>query len=344
MAVQLPSLTIVIPVLNEEQALPRALGSIASQDYPRELIEVLVVDGGSTDGSREVAASFRDSFHIRLIDNTARREAEWGKALGLREARGALFQCMDADMWLTSPKMLRALVVPLAQDSALSGAIAPYAFVRETSVWNRLLSCDEFQRDPLLQALTPSLQSYRPTAERGYTVYEFHDERVPPIGGTTMFRRDELDLSRWGGVFRDVDHAAFLIKKGANRFAFVESPGWGHEHCCGLPDLVRKRLRNVQRLDASFLAHGHRDYVWCDVSSLAERLRLARWVVGSNLIVPRLIEGIVQCIRLKRWEPILRPIPAAVVTDALIIDLLASAVGRRFIGMALLGKDGQRAS
>jgi glycosyltransferase involved in cell wall biosynthesis len=335
--VQLPSLTIVMPVLNEEQALPRALGSISSQDYPRKLIEVLVVDGGSEDRSRDVVASFKTALDIRLIDN-AHREAEWGKALALRQARGELFQCMDADMWLTSRDMLRALAVPLAEDDGLSGTIARYAFVRETSMWNRLLSCDEFQRDPLLEALTPSLRSYCATSEPWYTVCEFRDGRVPPIGGTTMFRREELDLKRWGGVFRDVDHAAYLIGKGANRFAFVESPAWGHEHCRGLFDLVRKRLRNVRRLDASFLAQGHRDYVWCDVSQLTELLRLARWILGSHLVIPRLLEGIALCIRLRRWEPILRPIPAIVVTDALIIDLLASAVGRRFIQMALLGR------
>jgi glycosyltransferase involved in cell wall biosynthesis len=51
----LPTVSFVIPVLNDATGLARCLGSIKSNDYPGERLEVIVVDNGSTDGSDDVA-------------------------------------------------------------------------------------------------------------------------------------------------------------------------------------------------------------------------------------------------------------------------------------------------
>ena len=50
-----PRVTVVIPVLNEEERLPACLEAVAAQDLPPAQLEVLVVDGGSTDRTAEVA-------------------------------------------------------------------------------------------------------------------------------------------------------------------------------------------------------------------------------------------------------------------------------------------------
>jgi len=50
-----PLVTVVIPVLNEAVRLPDCLVSVSTQDLPAERVEVLVVDGGSTDGTVDVA-------------------------------------------------------------------------------------------------------------------------------------------------------------------------------------------------------------------------------------------------------------------------------------------------
>jgi glycosyltransferase involved in cell wall biosynthesis len=66
--------SIVIPVLNDRQGLRRCLESIFEQDDPNDLIaEILVCDGGSADGTREVAAeaAARDG-RVRLLDNPDR--------------------------------------------------------------------------------------------------------------------------------------------------------------------------------------------------------------------------------------------------------------------------------
>lgn len=50
-----PKVTVVIPVRDEASRLPGCLAALAAQDVPPELVEVLVVDGGSSDGTVDVA-------------------------------------------------------------------------------------------------------------------------------------------------------------------------------------------------------------------------------------------------------------------------------------------------
>ncbi len=62
--------SIVVPCRNEEAHLSRCIDSLLSTDYGSENIEILIVDGRSTDGSREIIEKY-SALHssVRLIDN-----------------------------------------------------------------------------------------------------------------------------------------------------------------------------------------------------------------------------------------------------------------------------------
>lgn len=331
------ALSVIIPTYNSARYLGRALESLALQDYPQDDMEVLIADGGSQDSTREIVRRYENRLSLHLVDNAKRREAEYGKALALDRASGQLVQFIDSDMWASSPTLLSDLVRPLVEDDTLAGSITVYKNSRELNVWNRFLSCDELQRDPLFEVLTPDLDDFVTFHRNGMEICEFPTERIPPIGGTTMFRRSEIDVALWGGHFRELDHPVALVVKGRQRFALIRREGWVHQHCRGLRDLVRKRIRNLAGLDTSFLALGdQRDFVWLDTSNKGEVLRLIKWVIGTNLILPRILEGTLQAWRMRRPEPFLRPIVAITITDALLLTLLRSGAGRDLIKRGLL--------
>lgn len=62
--------SIILPIRNEARYIERCLNAVIGQDYPPDRIEILVVDGLSNDGTRELVAEFgvRDQ-RVRLIDN-----------------------------------------------------------------------------------------------------------------------------------------------------------------------------------------------------------------------------------------------------------------------------------
>lgn len=67
---RLPRVSVVMPVRNEGDFITRSLGAVLAQDYPAPLLEVLVADGRSSDGTREriLEVGTRDT-RVRLVDN-----------------------------------------------------------------------------------------------------------------------------------------------------------------------------------------------------------------------------------------------------------------------------------
>jgi succinoglycan biosynthesis protein ExoA len=93
----LPFVSVIVPVRNEERYVGECLTCLAGQDYPPDRFEVLVVDGRSTDRSREVAEPFlrNGAMDVRLLDNPDKTTAR-ALNIGIKEARGELIARVDA--------------------------------------------------------------------------------------------------------------------------------------------------------------------------------------------------------------------------------------------------------
>lgn len=100
-----PQVSVVIPCFNAEQWLAQAVESALAQSVPG--VEIVVVNDGSTDRSREVAEQFGD--RITLIDQ-ANRGVSAARREGVRRAKGEFIKFLDADD-LLPPGALDALLV-----------------------------------------------------------------------------------------------------------------------------------------------------------------------------------------------------------------------------------------
>jgi glycosyltransferase involved in cell wall biosynthesis len=68
-----PLVSVVLPVRNEAKFIGRCLDAVLGQDYPLDRMEIIVADGMSTDGTREIAESFKDrSPALQVIANPGR--------------------------------------------------------------------------------------------------------------------------------------------------------------------------------------------------------------------------------------------------------------------------------
>jgi glycosyltransferase involved in cell wall biosynthesis len=86
-----PAVSIILPVLNEAPQLERCLRAVAAQSYPA-VREIVVADGGSTDGTRSLAAAFAN---VLVVDNP-RRIRPAGLNVALRAASGEIIVRVDA--------------------------------------------------------------------------------------------------------------------------------------------------------------------------------------------------------------------------------------------------------
>jgi len=92
----LPFVTVVVPCRNEEKHIGRCLESILDNDYPRERMEILVLDGMSEDRTREMVAAYSARYPmIRLVDNP-KKHIPAAMNTGIRAARGERIMKVDA--------------------------------------------------------------------------------------------------------------------------------------------------------------------------------------------------------------------------------------------------------
>src|SRR5207302_709359 len=99
---QLPKVTVQLPIFNEIYVVERLLRSVSELDYPRELLQIQVLDD-STDDTREVTASCAEElrqrgFDVQLIHRLDRTGFKAGAlAAGLESAAGEFVCILDAD-------------------------------------------------------------------------------------------------------------------------------------------------------------------------------------------------------------------------------------------------------
>lgn len=104
-----PSVSVIIPCREEVRHIGRTLAAVVANDYPRERLEVLVVDGMSTDGTREVIEAFaREYPYVRLIDNP-KKITPAALNLGIAQARGEVILRVDSHS-LIPPHYISTLV------------------------------------------------------------------------------------------------------------------------------------------------------------------------------------------------------------------------------------------
>ncbi|HEC66941.1 MAG TPA: glycosyltransferase family 2 protein [bacterium] len=88
--------SIIISCRNEEKYIAKCLDSIIAQDYPKNKLEILVVDGRSTDETREIVKKYTEKHSfIKLLDNP-RRVTPFAMNKGIKKANGDVIILVNA--------------------------------------------------------------------------------------------------------------------------------------------------------------------------------------------------------------------------------------------------------
>lgn len=112
-----PRISIIIPCRNEAGYIANCLDSILASDYPQDQLEILVADGRSTDGTRELLADYcAQHASVRLLDN-ARGTTPAGLNVAIQASSGAIVIRMDAHV-LYPPDYISRLVRGLEETGA----------------------------------------------------------------------------------------------------------------------------------------------------------------------------------------------------------------------------------
>jgi succinoglycan biosynthesis protein ExoA len=137
-----PFVSVVIPMRNEEASIAACIDAVLAQDYPSDRIEVIVVDGDSSDGSAAIVEELgrRTGGRVRLLFNPDRIVPP-GLNLAIREARGEIIARVDGHTRI-APDYVREGVEALRRTgaenvggamTAIGGGVLGDAVARVTS-------------------------------------------------------------------------------------------------------------------------------------------------------------------------------------------------------------------
>jgi len=289
----LPSVSVVIPTLNSENTLDSCLKSIRDQNYPREKIEVIIADGGSSDRTLEIAKSHgtESIVHNRLITGEA------GKATGLRKARKEIVAFIDSDNILPSRDWLRRMIEPFKETDIIASEPIRYTYRREDKFITRY-SALIGMNDPLCMFLgnydrfnmLTEKWTEMPHEEQdrgGYIKVKLYLGKIPTIGANGfMIRRREL--ARFSGDYLfDIDILHEILEKNPDIRVAKVKLGIIHIFSGSISTFVRKQERRIR--DYSYYTRiGARKYPWKHMSYK----RLFKFVVYSVTLLPLLCQAI----------------------------------------------------
>lgn len=88
--------SVIIPAYNEEKTIGRCIKSVLSLDYPKRLLEVIVVNDSSTDKTDKIARSF-EKYGVKVLENKINKGKAYSLNRGIKASTGSLVACIDAD-------------------------------------------------------------------------------------------------------------------------------------------------------------------------------------------------------------------------------------------------------
>jgi len=248
----LPSISIVVPTYNCAAMLDECLASIAMQDYPKEHIEILVIDGFSTDDTRLVAKR----HGATVMDNPEVIHPK-GRPIGIRAATGDLILALDSDNVLEGADWLRRMTAPFADPGVAAAEPLHYAARNGDNAITRycaLIGGD----DPVVVMMGLNERHSHLTGRWTGTPAETEDrgdwlrvtfteaDRIPSLGANGFLVRRELLLGTDFDPFHHVDVSHQIIAAGNRIWAKVKT-GVIHQHGEGLHRFIRKKKRRAER-------------------------------------------------------------------------------------------------
>lgn len=291
-----PKISIVIPTYNNERTLTNCLKSIQKQDYPKEKIEYLNIDGGSTDASKKIFKK----FGFKIVDASDKKGAESQRAVGIAKAKYNLIVSIDADNYLPNKKWLKQMIQPFVEDPKVVHAnTLHYAYRKKDSLYNRYSALfggsdavvyyiGILDRLSFIRKKWTEGKIIKET--RNFYLVEFSKDNLPTVGcNGVVYRRDLLlKFARSSPEeFLHIDVFVDLIEKNYNRFAIVKNSVI-HDTAATLWSLLAKR---VKFLSAYYLGKERR-YLIYNPKKKQDNLKLFLFIFYTITFVKPLFDSL----------------------------------------------------
>ena len=247
----LPKISFIIPTYNAGNLFDECLNSIVKQDYPNNLFEILIIDGGSTDNTLKIAKK----HDVKIINNKFKIE-EKGRPLGIRKSKGKIICFIDQDNILPNKNWLKNMIVPFKENDIFAADTLYYSYKKNDDVitkYNALIGGD----DPIAAYLGINDrlcyfnnkwtgQPHKRIEKKEYIKVYLNKDKIPAMGSNGFLIRKNILMKIKFDPFNHPEIISLLVKKGYNKYAKVKC-GLYHKQDGSFRTFYKKKLRRVKR-------------------------------------------------------------------------------------------------
>jgi len=290
---KLPTLSIIIPTYNCAEVLKECLESIKMQKYPKEKLELIVVDAASSDETISVASEYAVNH---ILENPL-KTGEAGKSIGLKMAKNDIVAFIDSDNILPEENWLKKMVEPFEDEEIIGSEHMQYTYRTKDSMivrYGALMG----NANPLvlflgsyscLNTLTGKWTEIPLISHDCGNYYKItlNPEKLPVMGanGFLVRRQKALECS-YQPYYFDIDIIRELALNGNDKFAKVKT-GIVHLFASCTKTFIKKQRRRIKDYfyyDQQKL----RSYPWDKINPLG----YFKFVIYTLLVVPLFIQSI----------------------------------------------------
>lgn len=282
-----PHASFIIPTFNEHQNLFRCLDSIRRQSYPHDLIDIVIADARSTDGTLELIEQWRGENEIPVtVLTNDRKVAEFGKAIALREAQGDLLCLLDCDEELVQPDALAAYVQAFEIYPDIIGVEPHFLKVPGGSIVNNYLAVTHYT-DPMGETIAHQPQVVDTHESQGKVYRKLHLH--PGYGCMLFLRREFVEPYLERDQFHEGTILPDLVINGHDKMSMIDGYGVYHHHIKSLGQFVRKRMK----IGSKFMTRHKTTKNWVDYTGRS----MAMAALLNLLVLPQLCRSIVKTVQ-----------------------------------------------
>jgi glycosyltransferase involved in cell wall biosynthesis len=252
---KLPSVTFVACTFNSQTTLKECLDSVKHLDYPKHLIDVVIIDGGSTDETLNIAKTYT-FVKVHIVPGYG---PEAATAVGYQKAKGDLIVNFPSDNVIPAKNWLKRMVRPFEFEQDLVGVeTLHYHYEKNDKPLNKYFALFGVndpvafylnKRDRATQFETSWHLSSKAIDKGDYFLTTFTPENMPTLGANGFIIRKKFakQISKDPHRFFHIDSCLDLVKEGNNTFAFVKNSVW-HKTGEEFVNFMKKRKKYATQL------------------------------------------------------------------------------------------------
>ncbi len=266
-----PFVSVITPVYNSAKVIGLCLQAIAEQDYPKDKLEVVIADAGSSDDTLKIVRSFSKKLHINICKNPL-KTGEAGKAVGVDKAKGDIIALIDSDNIITGTDFLRRMTAPFVEDKNITGTEPLYFVYRENDTALTKYFAAAGINDPLClfignydrySYVTGKWTGLELITEEKTDYIKIHLEKakIPTIGANgTFIRKTDIKKIKYKPYLFDIDAIYEMVLKGRDKFVKVKT-GIVHIYSPTMASFIKKQQRRISDF-LYFNSASQRSYPW----------------------------------------------------------------------------------